>query len=248
MRRRRPGRASGVQGPLAHGPALRQHRRMDTQTLIEDTFAPLAGRRLLDVGCGGGALAATLLARGAVVHGVDVAPAALEAARGRAPQARFEQAAAQALPFPDAAFDGAILVNSLHHVPVEAMRAALAEALRVAPRVLVVEPEAAGSFFEAFRCLEDETAVRVQAQAAVHALLRDGGARLVHEHRFVRQEVFADLAAFRARVLAADPAREAAAQALAATFERDFLRYAQPREGGFLLEQPLVAQVLGRAG
>ncbi len=223
---------------------------MDSLSLIGEVFAPLAGRHLLDVGCGGGALAATLLERGAAVTGVDVAEAALAAASARAPGARFEVAAAQALPFADGAFDGVVLVNSLHHVPEAAMRTALTEALRVAGRasVLVVEPEAAGSFFEAFRCLEDETAVREQAQAAVRALLHEGGAVLRREVRYGRREAFADLAAFRARVLAADPARAVAAQALAATFERDFHRHARREEDGFVLDQPMVAQVLGAPG
>jgi 2-polyprenyl-3-methyl-5-hydroxy-6-metoxy-1,4-benzoquinol methylase len=36
----------------------------DSLSLIVSAFAPLAGKRILDVGCGAGALAASLSARG----------------------------------------------------------------------------------------------------------------------------------------------------------------------------------------
>lgn len=43
--------------------------------------AGLAGRRVVDVGCGGGLLAEGMAARGAQVLGIDMAPTALEVAR-----------------------------------------------------------------------------------------------------------------------------------------------------------------------
>lgn len=43
--------------------------------------APLAGARVLDVGCGGGLLAEALAARGAHVTAIDLAPAMIETAR-----------------------------------------------------------------------------------------------------------------------------------------------------------------------
>ena len=46
--------------------------------------APLAGRRVLDVGCGGGLLAEGLAARGASVVAIDLAPDNIEAARQHA--------------------------------------------------------------------------------------------------------------------------------------------------------------------
>ena len=219
---------------------------MDTLTLIAETFAPLAGRRLLDIGCGPGVLARALLARGARVSGIDAAAEALEAARVAAPGAAFQVARAEALPFDDGAFDGAMLVNALHHVPPAAMARALREAMRVAGAgpVLVVEPLAEGSFYAAFRCIEDETEMRGLAQAAVQAVLRDGHARLLREVTFVRAEVLPDFAAFAARIVAVDAARAEPVRARRAAFERDFLAHAVPAPGGFLLEQPLRAHVL----
>jgi 2-polyprenyl-6-hydroxyphenyl methylase / 3-demethylubiquinone-9 3-methyltransferase len=46
-----------------------------------DARAGLAGRRVLDVGCGGGLLAESMARRGARVTGIDLAPGALEVAR-----------------------------------------------------------------------------------------------------------------------------------------------------------------------
>ncbi len=102
---------------------------MDALTLIRETFAPLPGKRLLDIGCGPGTLAKRLVADGAAVTGIDPGAAALETARAAVPGARFEAASAEALPFPAAHFDGAVMFNALHHVPDPA--AALAEAARV---------------------------------------------------------------------------------------------------------------------
>ena len=64
----------------------------------------LEGRRVLDVGCGTGNFAAALSER-ARVWGVDQSPEMLEVARARAPEVRFKEASADALPFKDGWFD-----------------------------------------------------------------------------------------------------------------------------------------------
>ena len=55
--------------------------------VLLDALAPAAGERVLEVGCGFGATACALAATGAVVHGVDVAPAMVARARERAAEA-----------------------------------------------------------------------------------------------------------------------------------------------------------------
>ena len=68
------------------------------------------GERILDVGCGDGALTEQLIAAGAIVTGVDNSPAMLEAARKRGLQ--VEQYSADALPYReqfDAVFSNAAL-------------------------------------------------------------------------------------------------------------------------------------------
>ncbi len=75
----------------------------------------LAGRRVLDVGCGTGKFVAALSER-AKVWGVDASPEMLEVARARAPRVRFKQASADALPFKDGWFERATMWLVIHLV------------------------------------------------------------------------------------------------------------------------------------
>jgi demethylmenaquinone methyltransferase / 2-methoxy-6-polyprenyl-1,4-benzoquinol methylase len=63
------------------------------------------GSRALDVATGTGDLAIALSRRGADVVGLDFSEGMLELARRKAPQLRFEQGDALALPYADAEFD-----------------------------------------------------------------------------------------------------------------------------------------------
>jgi trans-aconitate methyltransferase len=77
---------------------------------LVDLLAPLPGERVLDLGCGDGALTRTILGRGASVVGVDAAPEFVEAARAAGIDARFGDA--RSLPFDrefDAVFSNAVL-------------------------------------------------------------------------------------------------------------------------------------------
>ena len=74
-------------------------------------FAGVApGTRVVDVGCGPGALTAELAARvgAASVAGADPAPLFVEACRARVPDADIRRAPAEELPFEDDAFDAAL--------------------------------------------------------------------------------------------------------------------------------------------
>lgn len=64
----------------------------------------LNGRRVLDVGCGTGRCVAALSEQ-AKVWGVDQSPQMLEVARARAPEVRFKEASAYALPFKEGWFE-----------------------------------------------------------------------------------------------------------------------------------------------
>ncbi|SEG59470.1 Methyltransferase domain-containing protein [Methylobacterium sp. 190mf] len=219
---------------------------MDALTLIRESLAPLAGKRVVDIGCGAGTLARRLVDAGARVTGIDPGAAALARARAAVPEARFEAATGEALPFPDASFDGAVMLNSLHHVPDPA--AALAEAARVlAPGglLVVVEPLAEGSFFDALRPIEDETAIRAAAQDAIAAALARGAYACRRDATIARRERFDSLDAFLARVSAVDPAREATIRDRRAVVEEAFLKAAaREADGQFGLVQPLRIHVL----
>lgn len=84
------------------------------------------GARWLDVGCGTGALAQSVLrdCAPAQVHGVDPSPAFIEYAKAHTTRATFEVGDAQALPVRDAAFDAAIAGLVLNFVPKPELAAA----------------------------------------------------------------------------------------------------------------------------
>lgn len=81
---------------------------------------PLAGARVLDVGCGGGLVAEVLAKAGARVAGIDRSRVSLQAARRHhdtGPDSPgYACADAEALPFPDAAFDAVVSSDFLEHV------------------------------------------------------------------------------------------------------------------------------------
>ena len=91
-----------------------------------DLLAITAGERVLDVGCGSGAvtreIARRVGSRGVAV-GLDPSPALLAVARQLAKEAgvgdriEFREGDALRLPFPDGSFDAVVCVTVLSHVP-----------------------------------------------------------------------------------------------------------------------------------
>ena len=84
--------------------------------------AGLAGRRVLDVGCGGGLLAEGMAGRGARVTGIDLSPTALEVARLHALESgvtvEYRKVAAEDLRDAESgAFDLVTCLEMLEHVP-----------------------------------------------------------------------------------------------------------------------------------
>jgi len=92
------------------------------------------GATVVDVGCGPGTVQPALCAAGALVVGVDYSPGMVREAQAQAARARLPvrllQADAQALPFPDDQFDGALEAHMLYHLP------DIAQALRELRRVV----------------------------------------------------------------------------------------------------------------
>ena len=91
-----------------------------------------AGVDHLDVACGTGYLTELALQRGAKSIGVDFSAAMLSEAARLHPLVRFEQADAEALPFPDRRFDVVTVNFGMHHFPFP--ERAVAEARRVLRR------------------------------------------------------------------------------------------------------------------
>jgi SAM-dependent methyltransferase len=223
--------------------------RPGIEVLLE--LAPPRARDVVDVGCGTGGLVRALATRGARVVGVEVSAEALRRARSAPAVAgeRYVEGGAEALPLPDASADLVVFHHSLHHVPADALDAALAEAARVARpggAVYVQEPLAEGAFFALVRLVDDESRVRALAQAAVRRAGRSG-LELMREVRFDAPVSLAGFHAFHDTVVLADPRRRAAFAAAEEELRARFAAAAEPDGEGVRFLQPTVAQLLRRA-
>lgn len=88
-----------------------------------------SGKRVLCVGCGGGAECLSLSARGGIVAGVDTSQSLLDVAKAKCPHIDLRLAGVEALPYPSAAFDIVYCGHVLHYL--RTWTAALQEMRRV---------------------------------------------------------------------------------------------------------------------
>lgn len=95
-------------------------------------------RRVLDVGAGTGIFSEAFAQAGLEVEGLDATPEMLAAARELVPGVHFQEGIAEALPYPEAAFDLVFMGLLLHET--DDRPKAMQEAARVArQRVAVLE-------------------------------------------------------------------------------------------------------------
>src|SRR6056297_12619 len=204
-------------------------------SVIVQELDPIRGLSVLDVGCGAGGLRAALEKAGAIWRGVDPFPTTQTD--------QIDTAPAQAMPYDDAAFDAAICVNALHHVPGPAMPDALAEIARVlrpGGRLVVIEPKASGPLSQVIALIDDETDIRTAAQAAM-----DTTTALVqlNAYDYPRIERYADFQAFCDSLTAVAPARGTQITTHRDALNRAFLQHAARNDDGFMLSQPMSLRV-----
>jgi SAM-dependent methyltransferase len=186
-------------------------RDVDTDLAVLERLVAPAGRDVVDIGCGGGALVRALAGVGARVVGVEISEQQLAGAIAHDGDsgARYLVGRGEDLPLPDSSVDAAVFMRTLHHVPIGEQTAALREASRVVRSggvVYVVEPLAEGDYFELISMVEDELEVREAATRALRDAANAGLDRATTVEYDVALTV-ASLAALRARAVSVDPER-----------------------------------------
>ena len=178
-----------------------------TRREVYESLLPLAGSRILELGCGA-AETTREIATGA--PGVSIT--ALEVDRiqheknariADLPNVRFVLGGAESIPLPDAACDIVLMFRSLHHVPLAAMDQALREIARVLePGGLAYfeEPVFAGAYTEMVRVFHDEEQVRAAAFLALQRAVAAGLFELSSETFFLIRKRYRDWAQFEAKV------------------------------------------------
>jgi SAM-dependent methyltransferase len=159
---------------------------------LADLAGVRAGQRVVDVGCGPGALTTELVSRtgAANVAAVDPSGPFVEAARSRHPGVDVRQASAEQLPFDDATFDAALAQLVVHFMsdPVRGI-AEMARVVRSGGVVAACVWDHAGAngplsrFWDAARSLDpsvaDESGLPGVREGHLASLFREAGLRNV---------------------------------------------------------------------
>ncbi|MEQ8234095.1 MAG: class I SAM-dependent methyltransferase [Gammaproteobacteria bacterium] len=188
---------------IAHEPIDAVHSDADIYASL-----PLDGALIVELGCGSAVHTAAIATGGSdrrvIAYEVDRVQHTRNLARTDLPNVEFRYGGAECIDLDDASVDVVMMFKSLHHVPGEALDAALTEIARIlrpGGLLYVSEPIFAGAFNDVIRLFHDEQAVR---QAAFDALVRAvaaGTLELVREAFFLSPVHFDDFADFERRII-----------------------------------------------
>jgi SAM-dependent methyltransferase len=204
-------------------------------------LVPLDRARLIELGCGKADMARRLLESAAVesVTALEVDEVQLQQniADPRLARIEFVRAGAEAIPRPDASYDVAMMLKSLHHVPLDRLDDALAEisrVLRPGGYLYVSEPVYAGDFNDIVRLFHDEKVVREAAYAALVRAVDAGLFESMPETTFDTPLFFGDFDDFVAKVVNVTHSQLALEGDALAEVRRRFDRFMTPTDERFL--------------
>lgn len=173
-----------------------------TNIEVIESQVSLAGKRLIDVGCGGMALTLQLAEKAEYVLAVD--PDSVQADKNRAAElpgnVEFVECGADELPVADGSIDGVFFAYSLHHIPREIYPAVFKEVQRVLKPsgfLYVIEPIDC-PWNQVMKLFHDEEEVRAAAQLSLQELAvpRFKSAVELTYHGFSQYESFEQYADF----------------------------------------------------
>ncbi len=214
---------------------------------------PEPGTRVIELGCGAAPLARCLLQAHPGMRYVGLEVDRVQMARNLQDvpeRMRFVEAGAQQIPEKAAQFDLALMLKSLHHVPMALMDQALAEVARVlrpGGHLYVSEPVYGGAFNEVIKIYNDEGVVRAAAQAALDRALAAAASpwTQVAEEHFATQVHYADFAEFERRMMHPTFAEHHITDALRARTAAAFAPHCAA--DGATFERPMHVRLLRRA-
>ena len=166
--------------------AGKARRALDLLRRLGETPAKMD---LLDIGCGVGLIHRHLALRFRTIVGVDVAGEALAAAQAANPSIRYDHYDGRRLPCADGAFDVAIAICVMHHVPPTQWQDFVAEArraLRPGGILMIFEhnPWNPLTRLAVARCSFDFDAVLISAPRTARLLRRGGFHEVGREFMF----------------------------------------------------------------
>jgi ubiquinone/menaquinone biosynthesis C-methylase UbiE len=205
---------------------------------------PFDGATVLELGCGRAEKTRTLAETGRPRQIIALEVDRIQHERNLQatdlPGVSFRHGGAEAIPLDDASVDIVMMFKSLHHVPVAAMDAALAEIARVLrPGGLawISEPVYAGDLNEVFKLFHDERAVREAAFSAIRHAVDDGRLQLVRQLFFDTRSFFESFERFDQRMVRVTHSDHRLSPALYAQVRARFESFLGPQGAAFLNPQ-----------
>lgn len=227
---------------------------VDNELDLLSSLVPLNAAHIIELGCGAAALARELVQRHPGAHYIGYEVDLIQHGRNlQAPAAgmQFGVGGAQQIPQADGQFDLALMLKSLHHVPLDSMDQALNEVARVLKpggHLYVSEPLYEGALNDIVKLFNNEGVVRAAAQQAVDRATQAPHARWaeVARRRFDMPVQFQDFAQFEQRMMRPTYKDHGIDAAMIERVRVPFEAHGGPDGARFV--RPMLARLLKRTG